>query len=109
MTENQESDRGEQDKQRESDQAENTPETKSSESIAIRIDIDIDKGDKSQATEFEKEAQEAAPSLVGEFVDFLKYNKKWWLIPIILVMLLVGLLLLFSASSPVAPFIYPLF
>lgn len=43
-----------------------------------------------------------------EFVLFLKENKKWWLIPIILVLALMGLLVALSGSA-VAPFIYPLF
>ena len=50
----------------------------------------------------------AKQSLVKEFVLFIKHEKKWWLIPLIAVLLLVGALMLFSASSPLAPFIYPL-
>jgi len=49
------------------------------------------------------------PSLVKEFFLFIKHEKKWWLVPLILVLLLVGALLVFSASSPLAPFLYPLF
>ena len=41
----------------------------------------------------------------AEFLDFLLHNKKWWLTPIILVLLLVGLLAVFAATG-VAPFIY---
>jgi hypothetical protein len=48
------------------------------------------------------------PSLLAEFWLFLKYNKKWWLLPIIIVLLLVGLLILLSGTA-VAPFLYPLF
>lgn len=47
-------------------------------------------------------------SLVKEFFLFIKHEKKWWLIPLITVLLLVGALLLFAGSSPLAPFIYPL-
>ena len=50
----------------------------------------------------------AKQSLVKEFVLFIKHEKKWWLIPLIAVLLLVGALMLFSTSSPLAPFIYPL-
>jgi hypothetical protein len=47
-------------------------------------------------------------SLVSEFWSFLKQNKKWWLLPLLLVILvLVGLA--FFSGSPVAPFIYTLF
>jgi hypothetical protein len=41
--------------------------------------------------------------------DFLKERKKWWLLPIIFVLLLVGFLLVFASSSALAPFIYPMF
>lgn len=48
-------------------------------------------------------------SLLREFWDFLKVRKKWWLTPIVLVLLLLGALILFTQSSAVAPFIYTLF
>ena len=44
-----------------------------------------------------------------EFVDFLKTQKKYWLIPIVAIFGLLGLLLIFAQSSAVAPFIYTLF
>jgi hypothetical protein len=44
-----------------------------------------------------------------EFVDFLRVRKKYWLLPIILVLLLFGALLVLSQGSAVAPFIYTLF
>jgi hypothetical protein len=44
-----------------------------------------------------------------EFLLFLRQEKKWWLIPFVLVLLLLGIFLVFSASSPLAPFLYPLF
>lgn len=47
-------------------------------------------------------------SLLKEFWMFLKTHNKWWLLPIVLVVLLFGVLVFFSAS-PVAPFIYTLF
>ncbi|MDP6902879.1 MAG: DUF5989 family protein [Verrucomicrobiota bacterium] len=40
---------------------------------------------------------------------FMKERKKYWLIPIILVLLLLGVLIVFSQGSAVAPFIYTLF
>jgi hypothetical protein len=58
--------------------------------------------------DFEKLAKENRNSFVGEFWVFLKSNKKWWLLPILLILLGLGLLALLS-SSAVAPFIYPLF
>jgi membrane-bound ClpP family serine protease len=53
-------------------------------------------------------SQEAQPSLIVEFLEFLRDNKKWWLLPILLVIAAVGLLAAF-ASSGAAPFIYTLF
>ncbi|MBM75276.1 MAG: hypothetical protein CMK59_07730 [Proteobacteria bacterium] len=45
-------------------------------------------------------------SLAREFVDFIRYNKAWWMTPIILVLaLMVGFILL-AESSPILPFIY---
>ncbi len=48
-------------------------------------------------------------SIIKEFWIFLKDNKKWWLLPIVIVFLLLGALILFSESSAVVPFIYALF
>ncbi|HYL78217.1 MAG TPA: DUF5989 family protein [Bryobacteraceae bacterium] len=48
-------------------------------------------------------------SLLKEIWDFMKTRKKFWLLPIILVMLLVGALLIFAQGSAIAPFIYTLF
>ena len=51
----------------------------------------------------------ARSSLVGEFWAFLKERKKWWLLPIIIVMVLIGALLVFAQGSALAPFIYTIF
>jgi len=48
-------------------------------------------------------------NLVGELWNFMRVRKKWWLGPIILVMLLVGALLVFAQGSALAPFIYTIF
>ena len=45
----------------------------------------------------------------SEIWGFLKERKKWWLGPIIVMMLLVGALLIFSQTSALAPFIYAIF
>jgi Family of unknown function (DUF5989) len=47
--------------------------------------------------------------VLSEFLQFLKQEKKYWLVPIVIVFVLFGLLLVFSQSSAVAPFIYTLF
>jgi hypothetical protein len=57
---------------------------------------------------FEELSQAPEPSVVAEFLDFLKHNKKWWLLPILLMMAAFGLLMAFASTS-VAPFIYTLF
>jgi hypothetical protein len=61
----------------------------------------------SPGSEFREAAREKQPSLVAEFALFILENKKWWLIPILLVLGLVGLLVVFG-SSGAAPFIYTL-
>ena len=48
-------------------------------------------------------------SLVKEFWDFMKVRKKWWLLPIVVVMVLMGALLVFAETSALAPFIYTIF
>lgn len=53
-------------------------------------------------------AQGERAGLVSEFWDFLKHNKKWWLLPIIVVILALGALVFLSGSGA-APFIYTLF
>ena len=47
--------------------------------------------------------------LLKEFWLFLRVRKKWWLLPIIIVMLLLGTLLVFAQGSALAPFIYTIF
>lgn len=47
--------------------------------------------------------------VLREFWQFLRQEKKYWLTPIIIVFVLFGLLVVFSQSSAVAPFIYTLF
>jgi len=48
-------------------------------------------------------------SLASEVWMFLRQNKKLWLLPIIVVLLLLGVLLIFAQSSALAPFIYTIF
>jgi uncharacterized membrane protein SpoIIM required for sporulation len=48
-------------------------------------------------------------SSLGLIWDFLKVRKKWWLTPIVLFSLLLGLLIVLTQGSAVAPFIYTLF
>lgn len=48
-------------------------------------------------------------SLFGEIWGFLKERKAWWLAPIIIMLVIVGLLIVFGQSSAISPFIYALF
>ena len=47
--------------------------------------------------------------VVGELWQFMKYNKKYWLAPILIVLVMIGVLLAVAGSSALAPFIYTLF
>jgi Family of unknown function (DUF5989) len=51
----------------------------------------------------------AHPSFAREFWDFLRVRKKWWLGPIVLVLVLFGALVMLTQGSAVAPFIYTIF
>ena len=48
-------------------------------------------------------------SILREFWSFLRVRKKWWLAPIVVVLLTLGLILVLTESSALAPFIYSLF
>jgi hypothetical protein len=48
-------------------------------------------------------------ALASEFWLYLRSNKKYWLLPIIIVLLLMSVLLVFAQSSALAPFIYSIF
>lgn len=45
-------------------------------------------------------------AIFGELWRFLRVRKKWWLLPILLLIMALGLLLIFAQTSPLAPFIY---
>ncbi len=47
--------------------------------------------------------------VISELWQMMKYNKKYWLAPIITVLTLIGILLAVASSSAIAPFIYTLF
>ena len=52
---------------------------------------------------------EAFIDLVVDIWDFLKVRKKYWLAPLIVVILLMGALIIFTQGSAIAPFIYSIF
>jgi hypothetical protein len=64
--------------------------------------------DASTGAEFADEAGRAAPGFVRELWDFIRSNKKWWLAPIIIVLVLLGALIMLGGTAA-APFIYTLF
>jgi hypothetical protein len=51
----------------------------------------------------------ARSSIVRELWAFMRVRKKFWLLPIIIVMVLVGALIVFAQGSVLAPFIYTIF
>jgi hypothetical protein len=62
-----------------------------------------------QQSDFEKAASEAPRGgFLRELWGFLAQNKKWWLLPILILLLLFGLLVILSGTG-LAPFIYTLF
>jgi hypothetical protein len=48
-------------------------------------------------------------SIVGEFWAYMRVRKKWWLGPIVIVLVLLGLFIVLTEGSALAPFIYTLF
>ena len=48
-------------------------------------------------------------SIIVELWAFMRERKKWWLLPILIVLLTVGALLVFAQGSALAPFIYTIF
>ena len=59
-------------------------------------------------TEFKNAAGQKQGGMLSEFVYFLKTSKKWWLAPIIVILVAFGVLV-FLSSTAAAPFIYTLF
>lgn len=63
---------------------------------------------KETRTSFEQAAEQDQPGVVAEFLGMLRHNKKYWLLPIVLILLAFGLLVALGGSAA-APFIYTLF
>jgi len=57
---------------------------------------------------FAEQSQAGQKGVFAELLDFMLHNKKWWITPILLVLLLMGALVVLGGSG-VAPFIYALF
>ncbi len=70
---------------------------------------DPQSGDGSEPNRFAQWAGEPRPcSLAQEFWQFLRYNKKWWLLPIVLLLFLATMLIVLG-STGAGPFLYTLF
>ncbi|MFQ5511605.1 MAG: DUF5989 family protein [Candidatus Krumholzibacteriia bacterium] len=61
-----------------------------------------------QASELADLVDQKSQGMVNEFWGLLRHNKKWWLAPIIVVSLILGVLILLF-GTPIAPLIYTLF
>jgi hypothetical protein len=48
-------------------------------------------------------------ALLSEFWYFIRYRKAWWLLPVVIALLVIGVLIVVAESTALAPFIYPLF
>jgi len=48
-------------------------------------------------------------SIFSDLFAFLRIRKKWWLLPLIVLIVLLGIILVFAQGSPLAPFIYTVF
>jgi hypothetical protein len=64
--------------------------------------------DQKKPSDFAEQADREQTGVVAEFLDFLLHNKKWWITPIILVLLIFGVLIMLGGTAA-APFIYTLF
>ena len=63
---------------------------------------------KTESSSFAEQAEESEPSFLVELWDFIRFNKKWWLLPIVAFLVLLMVVVLVG-GSPVAPFIYAIF
>lgn len=61
-----------------------------------------------EQTAFEQAASASSRGMVREYVDLLRYNKKYWLAPIIVVLLVIGAVLVLGGTAA-APLIYAIF
>jgi hypothetical protein len=65
-------------------------------------------GQEQTPNDFEKQASQATPGLISETIAFLRESRKWWLLPVLLALVALGIFVVL-AETAVAPFIYTLF
>jgi len=61
-----------------------------------------------EISDFRQQVDQSQPGFFREYVNFLRHSKKWWLIPILLALLVIGVLVVLGGTAA-APFIYTLF
>jgi hypothetical protein len=64
--------------------------------------------DQKPSNAFQQKAAGKQPGIATQFLDFALHNKKWWLVPILVLLLLASVLIVLGGSG-VAPFIYSIF
>lgn len=67
---------------------------------------DDNERDQNQRADLSELVDSRPPGLLAEFWLFLKTNKKWWLLPLLIALLLLGLLVILAGTG-LTPFIYP--
>lgn len=67
-----------------------------------------DRSGQSEVRRFEDEAGQPQTGFAAELWEFLLHSKKWWLVPTLVVLLLLGILVVL-AGTPAGPFLYTLF
>jgi hypothetical protein len=76
---------------------------------AIGADVDYNPGQPRLACIHHVGRSVMSQSIVRELWDFLRVRKKFWLLPIVAVMLMFGLLMVLAQGSALAPFVYTIF
>ncbi|HHX28598.1 MAG TPA: hypothetical protein GX716_06245 [Firmicutes bacterium] len=69
----------------------------------------MDSPDRKPLNDMDIPEDEANVSLVREFLWFVRDNKKWWLVPMIVMFLLLAVVVVLGTNPAIAPFIYSLF
>jgi hypothetical protein len=83
------------------------PQQKIPSSIIVNFDYCVMKENKDSEKGFAEQNDESGnEGLIQEFIGLLKHNKKWWITPIIISLLIIGLIIILGGSS-IAPLIYP--
>jgi len=70
--------------------------------------MDAPRNGTDSGNQFAQQGQEQRTGLLADFIYLLKNNRKWWMLPLILVLIVFGIFMVLS-SSGVAPFIYTVF